>query len=118
MSRITERTGKWARIDSIEETEDLVSIDQSNGTYVYDPKLRPYTAIVYKNQYTISVDTGRESNRVFRTVPADRFCVLTLPPISTVREVMNLLDWDIVYGDPETGKWQSTRIKVDRVVDP
>ena len=101
---IAERTGTWCRIDSIEETEDLVGINQLDYKYEYDPKLRPYTAIVYKNQYTISMDTGRESNRVFRTVPANRFLILTLPPINNMREVLNILNRDITHTVPDTGE--------------
>lgn len=108
---IAERTGTWARIDSIEETEDLISISQVDKKYDYDPALRPYTAVYHNNQYSFSVDEGRESNRVFRTVPANRFLILTLPEIKTMREILNILKKDIVHTFPETGKscWSATR---------
>ena len=97
----TERSKAWNRIDSLQETEDLVAI--TDWRYEYDPKLRPYQAVVYNDRYHISVDEGNESNRVFRTIPADRFLTLMLPPLSSYREAYKLLNTDITYTFPDTG---------------
>ena len=96
-----ERSNTWNRIDSLEETERLVAI--TDRKYEYDPELRPYRAVVYNDRYHISVDTGRQSNRVFRAIPANRFLVLVLPPLSSYREAYKLLTTDITYTFPDTG---------------
>lgn len=104
-----ERTRTWHRIESIDETDELLVVPSTPSTtsraYVYDPSLRPYKATMLPGGgYEISVDKGYESNRarIFRFIPANRFLLLKINPTKRFTDAFTALDLDLVFTFPHT----------------